>query len=351
MRAWRHGVAVFLGSVLACVGALGPAAAVDFNGQTVAMIVGAEAGGGTDATARLVAPFFEKYLPGHPTVIVQNRPGASGVTALNYIVQQTKPDGLTVIGGGNAQLSPVTYRKAHGVYDPRTLRVIGGLGRGGTVIIVNKEHEKRLYDTSQPPVFFGALDGNRSNEQIVFWGMEYLGWNVKVVVGYRGTNDQSIAMERGEIDMHSTGNMFLVKKLMDTGQFRILAQSGMLANGTFKPRPDFADVPVIGNEIKVKITDPIAKQAFAYLESFSATDKWLGLRDGTPDDILAAYRTAFRKMTADPEFQKRSESVAEDMAPQTPEDVELLIDQMAGLTVEAQDYIRDLQRRHGLNVK
>ena len=299
-----HAVIAVIGFVAAWSG-IASAETVDFKGQTISMIVGAEPGGGTDTTARLLAPFFEKYLPGRPTIVIRNRPGAGGVTALNFVVQQTKPDGLTLIGGGSAQLSPVAYRKC-GVYDPTKFRVIGGLGRGGTVMIVNKDHESRLYDKSQPPLFYGALDGTRSGEQVVFWGMEYLGWNAKIVIGYRGTNELSIAMDRGEIDMHTTSNIFLVKKLLESGRFKLIGQSGMLLDGGFAPRPDFPDAPVIGDMISSKITAPVAKQAFDYLQSFTATDKWVGLREGTSDDIVETYRVAFNKIVADPEFQART---------------------------------------------
>src|SRR3954467_9378851 len=96
--------------------------ALDFHGRTVSMIIGSEPGGGTDRTGRLLAAFFEKYLPGNPAIVVRNMPGAEGVTALNYVVQQTKPDGLTFVTGAAVQLSPLTYRKAKGAYDPVKLR-------------------------------------------------------------------------------------------------------------------------------------------------------------------------------------------------------------------------------------
>ncbi|MGE5540651.1 MAG: tripartite tricarboxylate transporter substrate-binding protein [Gemmatimonas sp.] len=329
----------------------GPAAAVDFSGKTIQMIVGAEPGGGTDAGARLVAPYFEKYLPGRPTIVIRNRPGAGGVTALNYVVQQTAPDGLTVIGGGNAQLSPITYRKAHGVYDPRNFHYIGGLGRGGTVLLVNKAHEPRLYDKAQPPLFFGALDGTRSGEQVIFWGMEYLGWNAKVVVGYRGTNDLSVAMERGEIDMHTTSNMFIIDKLMRTGDFAIVAQSGSHIGGRFVERPEFPGVPVLAEAVGSKIADPVVRQAFEYWQAFAATEKWIGLREGTPEDVVAAYREAFRRMTADPEFVARTTGVADEVTPEDHADLEALVAKMASLSPDAEQYLKELQRRHGLNTQ
>lgn len=349
MRQWlMHCVALMMPCVLTCIA---DAAAVDFKDKTISMVVGAEPGGGTDNAARLVAPYFEKYLPGQPTIVVRNRPGAGGVTALNYVVQQTSPDGLTLIGGGNAQLSPVTYRKANGVYNPRTFAYIGGLGRGGTVMIVNKEREPRLYDKAQPPLFYGALDGTRSGEQVVFWGMEYLGWNAKIVVGYRGTNDLSIALERGEIDMHTTSAMFLINKLMKTGSFRIIAQSGSPLNGRFVARPEFGGVPVISDAIGSQLTDPDIRQAFEYWQAFAATDKWLGLRDGTPDDVVAVYRAAFEKMVADPEFIARTSGVNEELAPERHEDLEALVLKMTSLTPGAEQYIKDLVRKHGLNVQ
>ena len=351
MRQVRCLAACAFGLAVSSLAASPPAGAADFKNQTISMVVGAEPGGGTDAAARLVAPFFEKYLPGHPTIVVRNRPGAGGVTALNYVIQQTAPDGLTLIGGGNAQLSPITYRKANGIYDPRDFVYIGGLGRGGTVLIVNKEHEPRLYDKTQPPLFFGALDGTRSGEQVVFWGMEYLGWNAKIVVGYRGTNDLSIATERGEVDMHTTSNMFIINKLMNTGNFRIIAQSGSHIGGRFVERPDFPGIPVLADVIGARISDPVVRQAFDYWQAFAATEKWIGLRGGTPQSIVADYRAAFDKMIADPDFIARTTGVSEEMTPEDHADVEALVGKMASLSPEAERYLKELQKKHGLNAQ
>src|SRR5262245_23957323 len=110
MRAWT--VLAVLALIVTPV-AVPDAAAQDpvtFKGKTITMIVGSSAGGGTDAAARLIAPFLAKYLPGNPAVIVQNMPGADGVVALNYFVQQVRPDGLTVTTGDSPQIEPIRYR-------------------------------------------------------------------------------------------------------------------------------------------------------------------------------------------------------------------------------------------------
>ena len=75
--------------------------------------------------------------------------------------------------------------------------------------------------------------------QTTAWGIEILGWNAKWVLGYPGTNDLFMALDRGEIDMTSTGNLFLIQRLIGTGQFKILVQSGTLRNGVLVGRPDF----------------------------------------------------------------------------------------------------------------
>jgi tripartite-type tricarboxylate transporter receptor subunit TctC len=69
---------------------------VDFKGKTVRIIVGTSTGGGVDLYARLIAQFLGRHLPGEPTVIVQNMPGASSLVAANFVYNMSKPDGLTL---------------------------------------------------------------------------------------------------------------------------------------------------------------------------------------------------------------------------------------------------------------
>lgn len=117
-----------------------------FENRQVTMIVGFAPGGGTDAVGRLIANNFTKHLPGHPPIVIRNMPGANGITAMNYMVQQVKPDGLTLTMGAS-QSDPAMFRRANAKYDPSKFLYIGGVGRGGTTLVINMESEKRLYDT------------------------------------------------------------------------------------------------------------------------------------------------------------------------------------------------------------
>src|SRR5262249_13527920 len=206
----RLAIALTLGfaSLLAGTAAARAHAPVSFRGKTIVVIVGSPAGGGTDASARLIASLMANYLPGKPAVLVRNIPGAQGITAMNYFVKQVAPDGLTVIMASTTQADPLLYRKPQAQFDPTTFGFVGGVGRGGTVLLPRKEAEMRLHDKRAGPAVMGALGGvPRSGMQITAWGIEFLGWNAKWVLGYRGTSDLMIALERGEIDMTSTANL------------------------------------------------------------------------------------------------------------------------------------------------
>src|SRR5262249_2633666 len=158
---------------------------------------------------RLIAPYLTKYLPGNPTVVVRNMPGADGIVALNYFVQQADRDGLTVVAGDAPSIDPIRYRAPQSHYDPGKFEYVGGIGRGGSMITRSSAAEKRLHDKTAPPVTMGiAAAVPRSGQLIAAWGIGFLDWNAKWVVGYRSTNALMIALEQGEIDMTATSNLY-----------------------------------------------------------------------------------------------------------------------------------------------
>src|SRR6478752_459444 len=129
------------------------------SGKAVNLIISSAAGGGTDAYGRLVAVFLEKYLPGSPTVIPRNIPGADGTTAMNYMAQQVAPDGSTLVAAANTSADPLNFRKPQSQFNPADFVVVGGGGRGGEVLMIKKEAKKRLTDKTAPPVIMGSLGG------------------------------------------------------------------------------------------------------------------------------------------------------------------------------------------------
>jgi tripartite-type tricarboxylate transporter receptor subunit TctC len=321
---------------------------VSFQGKQILMVIGYRPGGGTDIAGRLIARNLGKYLPGQPTIVVQNIPGADGMVALNYIVQQTKPDGLTITMGSGTQIDPLHSRKPQVKYNPADFKFIGGAGKGGTALIINKEAEKRIFDKKAEPVIMGALSGMpRSGMQMTAWGKEFLDWNVRWVVGYPGTNDLTVALERGEIDLTATGNIPLIQKLLNTGKFKIFAQSGVMENGVFVQRPEFGDAPIIAKQMEGKIKDPLAQKGFEYWSALNSMDKWLALAPGTPQPIVDAYRKAFLQMAKDPAYLESGS----DYAPTTYQDIEKLVQTLSSTPDESIAYITTMLSGQGLSVE
>jgi tripartite-type tricarboxylate transporter receptor subunit TctC len=345
----------FLGAVASLALLLGPAPArpadtPDFKGQKITMLIGFAAGGGTDVSGRLLAPFLAKHLPGQPTIIVQNMPGAFGINAVNFMLNQTKPDGLVFSVGANSQVDPMNYRKA-GHYDPTKFHYFGGIGRGGYAIVVSKDGEKRLHDLKQKPVVMGSVGGwPRAAMQITVWGVEFLGWNARWVTGYQGTNDLMIALDRGEIDMTATGNMFQLKQQVESGKFAILTQSGALVKGKFVGRADLPGVPVFTDQMAGKITDPLAVKAFKYWASITATDKFLALPPDTPKPIVDAYNQAFIAAAKDPELLAMSEKISDDFAPMSAQDMTMLVQDLADTPPQVVDYLTRIFAKQGLKM-
>jgi tripartite-type tricarboxylate transporter receptor subunit TctC len=322
---------------------------LSFKGKNITLIVASAPGGGTDISGRLIGNFLASHLSGKPNVVVRNIPGAQGVTAMNHFIKQVAPDGLTLTMGSTSQADPLLYRKPTSLFDPTTFPFVGGVGRGGTVLLIRKDAEARLFDKNTAPVVMGSLGGvPRSGMQTTAWGIAFLDWNAKWVVGYPGTSDLMIALERGEIDMTSTANLFQVQKFLDSGKFKILTQSGTLKNGQMLPRPEFGDAPLIANLMKSKINDPLLQHAFDYWVSLTALDKWIALPPKSPENYIQAYRDAFQAAFTDPEFAELGKKVSEDLEPMSHQDIDFLVQRLGATPPEALTFISTMLRKQGL---
>jgi tripartite-type tricarboxylate transporter receptor subunit TctC len=322
---------------------------VTFEGKTITMLIDSAVGGGTDLTGRLFAPFLTKYLPGNPTVIVRNMPGAEGTVALNYFVQQAVPDGLTMTTGGGPSIDPIRYRAPQSRFDPGKFEFIGGVGRGGSMLVVSTAAEKRFYDKSAVPVAIGiAGAAPRSGQLMAAWGIEFLGWNARWIPGYRSTQALNQALQQGEIDMTATSTLLSLKNGVESGELKVVVQSGGLQQGKRVPRPEFPDVPILAEQLQGKLTTAIARQSFASWEAVLLTDKFYALPPGTPAGVLAAYQTAYQKIIHDPEFNERGRKLSEVFEPMTADDINSLVKTIVDTPKESVEYVESLLRKQGI---
>jgi len=353
MSLMRNGLRMAAVTVL-CAGALlaaaGQAAAaeVSFKGKTIDVIMGSAAGGGTDGTTRLVGLYLEKYLPGHPTMRYRNVPGGHGTKGLNYFAK-AKPDGLTWAGGSSSHTDPSALRKSVVEYDPTKFGFFGGVSRGGSIIFIRKEKLANLTDKSKPPVVVGVLDGNRSWEQLITFGKETLGWNVKFVVGYPGTSFLLLAVRRGETDMMGTSNLSLLKELFDTGEFVGVTQLGGGDTGANdEARTNFENIPTFPVIMKGKVKG-LEADAFEFWTALNDIDKWYALPPGTPKDIVDTYRAAWAKIVKDPEFIRMGKlQFSEDFKPIPGDTQQDFIQKTAYPRKEITAFMDDMKLKNGL---
>jgi hypothetical protein len=338
--------------VVALAGVAMPAAAdVTFKGKKVTVIVGSTPGGSTDASARLLALYFAKHLPGKPDVIVSNRPGAKGLKAQNFFAQQVKPDGMNLLVASGSQIDPVNYRVPQSKYDPTNYTLVGGLDIGGTFLIIRKDQLAALTDKSKPPVAMGSVTGlPRSGMTMTGWGIGYLGWNAKWISGYRGTPALMLALERGEIGMTSFANQEMRPALLDKNKYAIIYQSGINNASTPAQMTGLVNVPLFAPAVESKITGDTAKKGFGYWRAISSVIKWAALPPKTPADIAKAYRTAFAKTIDDPEFKKRSKLMNEQVTIITPEALEEKVRSLGQLPPEALSFMITMLKKQGLKI-
>jgi hypothetical protein len=338
---------------LGCLLGAGAASAADdsqvsFKGKTVTMIVPTTPGAGTDLSARVYAHFFSKYLPGQPAFVSSNVPSGHGVAALNFLAEQAKPDGTTVTMASDSQADPLTFRTPQSHYDPLAFPVVGALGFSDTVMIIRTDALARLSDPTAKPVAMGSVGGApRSSMRMAVWGREYLGWNLRWVVGYPGSADLLMAIERGEIDMTAFPGSYLLDKLTDLKSYKVIYRVGVGSDAPLSGRDDVDNAPSFIDAMQGKISDPKLQAAYDYWRA-ATLFKWLALPPKTPDAIVNAYRAAYLKTAEDPEFQKQVAAMAERFAVLSPEEATKIVRALATTSDEAINGLSELMSKQGL---
>jgi tripartite-type tricarboxylate transporter receptor subunit TctC len=314
-----------------------------YEGKTLKILVSSGTGGGTDTAARLVSRFIGKYLPGNPRVLVQNMPGGGGTIANNYFASEAKPDGLTILQDSSSGIGNFVRGGPTIKYDPRKNRMIGGVARAGTLLMIRNEARDRLTNKAAKPVVVGDSDGIRSWVAMTVWAAEYLGWNLRWIYGYPGSRELQLAIRQGEIDIWATANVKLVNDLRREGIVQIV-----LAEDE-RRRADFADVPTFLETMGAKKPTGLAWQAFVGWAGSPDLDKFLVAPPGTPDPQVKELREAFAKVMKDPEIDKEGDKFFGDgWKPITPQRVEEVIREQTSISKEAKDFITKLRQKYNL---
>ena len=174
-----------------------------YKGKTVRIVVGFSAGGGFDTYSRAIARHMARHIPGNPTIIVENMPGAGSLIAANYLYKIAKPDGLTLghfIGG--LFLGQVLGQK--GIeFDARKFEYVGAAATEHTVCALTKASGitsvEKWMAAGAPVKLGGVAPGSSTPDNAERTLKAALGLPIQVVTGYKGTADIRLAAEGGEV--------------------------------------------------------------------------------------------------------------------------------------------------------
>jgi len=313
---------------LAAVAALGFLAAssaaraeLDLHGRTVTIYIAGGVGGGLDTYARTLMPYLAKYLPGEPTLVASNMPGAGGIQAVAYLYNIAPKDG-TAIGTTNAgPVSEPLIGTAKLTYDLQKLRWIGSLVKGDTVCAVWHESPvKSLDDAMSREVTISATGATSAPTRSALMLNALLHTKFRPIAGYDG-GSSLLAIERGEVDgtcmtlgsLKTTRPQWLAQKLLNP-----------IVQVALDPIPEYPDVPRAVDLLK---TDDERKMLEFLLLPYEFGNPYY-LPAEASDEVLAAYRAAFDTAMRDPNYLADSEKRRQSPQPRTGVEVETLVARM-----------------------
>ncbi len=300
-----------------------------YKGRTLTLYVASAPGGINDLTARLIAKHMPNFLPGKPTIVVQNLAGANGLALANRLYVNAEKDG-TAIGILERATPQLAIQGDPNVrFDPLKLTWLGSVSsyaNDAYLLQVNASFPaKTVADLKPPgtPARLGTTGAGATNLIFSIIAKDELGLNVQIVRGYAGAAAVFLAQQRGEVDGQINGLSALKagqRSLWDAGAFRPL-----VAFSRTTRLPELPDVP-IARELT---QDPKALALIAFAEAPFFMALPLAAPPDLPPDRAKALQTAFMDMSRDPAFVADAEKLGLDVSPIDGDAVVKLITQMA----------------------
>ena len=307
------------------VGVVPPAVAADgdafYKGKTISVVVGYVPGGGSDLVARVFARNLGKYVPGNPTIIVRNMPGAGGVLAVNYVGSVARPDGLTAFFGTAPIVMQLLGDKALKT-DLTKFEYIAATP-GTQVFYMRADVKpgiKLPADIFKAEKFWiGGFKASSSKDISERMALDVLGIKYNYLTGLAGNGEARLAIQQKTTQAFLEGLPSFLGVTMPTmvksGLVVPIFQLGIPADkpGTTERDPDAKDIPTV-EELYRDHYGKAPSGAFweAYLAAttpYSVSQRWLGLPSGSPKIAVQALREAAMKMKDDPGFKSDEKHV------------------------------------------
>ncbi len=289
-----------------------------YRGKTVSIVIGAKTGSLAIA-AQLVSHHIYKHIPGNPTVIFRQMPGAAHMNATNQIYNVAEADGLTILAA-NPNVAMSQLAKIPQVrFDVRKFEWLGSSGPDGAMFSIRADLPYKTFKEfkdSGKELIVGTTGPGSNAYDMPLLLKEFAGAKLRLVKGYAANSDILLAVERKEADgWAALANT--IKSGIDRGAVRALVR-------TRAPVPGFNDLPTDES----LTTDPIGKSLMALRGIPLSIGRAFAVRQGTPADRVAILREALAKTIADPQFQEEAKKAQIDMEYISAQDVIKGFDEM-----------------------
>jgi tripartite-type tricarboxylate transporter receptor subunit TctC len=267
-----------------------------YRGKTLRLLIGYGPGGGYDIYGRLVAEFLPRHLPGNPTIIAQNMPGAGSFVAAKYIYEVAPKDG-TVLGSLAQTLALDSMTNTGAKLDvakiPYIGRVVTNIDIGAAL---PRSGIKSFEDVRAKQYTVGASGGGSTTVLFPAALNAYAGAKFKLVRGYSGTSEILLAMERGEVDI--VGAYGLPGILVSHPGWVHRGEASFLFQASLKRHPLLPNVPTLP---ELALSDE-GREVLHAAASTGEIGRSILTTPGVPPDRLRALRSAFRALLQDSDF-------------------------------------------------
>ncbi len=314
-------------------------AAADFyKGKTISLVTSTGVGGTYDVVARLIARYMPRYIPGTPTIIVQNMPGGANVLATNYMYNIAPKDGTVIATIHSAMPLHQVLDPAGVHYDARMFGWLGSTGPQNEAILVwHTTGIETIAQAMQREIILGGTGAGSGIVIIPAVMNSLLGTKFKIVTGYRTSEDVNLSMERGEVQARAFSVGSIASQHPDwlsEHKVMVLAQAGARRD---KLLPD---VPLLTELAK----NEEQRHIFELVSSAPALGQPYIAPPGLPADRLAMLRSAFAATLKDASFLAETMKIRFDIDPISADEattiVHATINQPAGIVAKAKAVMR-----------
>ncbi|MDB5544501.1 MAG: hypothetical protein JWO64_1650, partial [Hyphomicrobiales bacterium] len=291
-----------------------------YNGKTITIITSTGPASTYTTYAQLVADHLGAHIPGRPKLIVQTMPGAGGIRAANFLVQQAPRDGTAMaIFAGGPILEPLIGDRNPG-YDMSQFTWIGAISKDVSLCIVRKESPvKTLADATRSQVNVAGTGAGSETDTFPVVLNDLLGTKFKVITGYLGSQQTILAIESGEVDGRCGWSLSSLKSTkpdwLADKRVNVLVQMALAKS------PEMPDVPLVMDLAKTDAD----RQLLTLLLGTTAIARPFVAPPGLPEARTRNLRRAFDATMKDPQFLKEAAIMRADVEPTTGEDVQKIV--------------------------